>query len=96
MRRREGTTPTPTVLPHSQDCLLNRQRCVKPAVDVAAMGLVQPQDQCAALGAGLCLRREGEEGSGRGCGRDQPRTPPPCRPTPCLLDSLQHHCRRGQ
>lgn len=42
---------------------------------MAAMGLIQPQDQRAALGAGLSLGREA--GGGRGEGYAQPGTPPP-------------------
>lgn len=62
----EGRTPASLCAPHSQDGFLNRQRRVQPAVDVAAVGLVQPEHQRTALEAGLCLRREAGGGQGRG------------------------------
>ena len=81
-----GKTPTATLQPHSQDSLLNRQRRVQPAVGVTAVGLIEPQQECAALGAGLRLRREVWWWAGSIAG-PAPNAP---RPAPCLLDSLQH------
>ena len=86
--RGRDSTPAPIPHRHSQDGLLNRQRQVQPAVHVAAVGLIQPQDQRAALGAALRLQRN--TSGGRGRGRAQFGTPPPARPTPCLLDGLQY------
>lgn len=65
---------------------------MQPAVDVAAVGLVQPEDQRAALGAGLRLRRK--VGGGRGLGGPSWGSTP-YRPAPCLLDRLQHDSGRG-
>ena len=64
--------------PHSQDGFLNWQRRVQPAIHVAAVGLVQPEHQRAALGIGFRLEWEGDGGWGQG--RSSPGTAPP-RPT---------------
>lgn len=74
--RGQGSNPHPA--PHSQDSLLNWQRCVQPTVYVAAVGLVQPEHQCAALGGALRLQREvgGGQGQGRWAGPRVDPTPP--------------------
>jgi len=65
---------------------LNRQRRVQPAVAVTAVGLVEPQQERAALGAGLRLRREVSGGWGRH--QAPPRTRHrPIPPLACLTVS---------
>ena len=76
--------------PHSQDGFLNWQRRVQPAIHVAAVGLVQPEHQRAALGIGFSLEWEGDGGVGPRS--KQPRHCPTLpHPSPYLLDGLQHH-----
>lgn len=85
MRALRGQDSQTHPVPHSQDGLLNRERRAQPAVDVAAVGLVQPEDQRAALGAGLRLRRE--VGGGRGLGRPSWGPAPAAPPLACLTVS---------
>lgn len=82
MRALRGQDTHSHPAPHSQDGLLNRQRCVQPAVHVAAMGLVQPEDQRATLGTSLSLRRE--VGGGRWAAGGARAHPAQVRPRPTL------------
>lgn len=93
MRTLQGQDSHLPPAPHSQDSLLNWQRRVQPAVHMAAMGLIQPEDQRTALGTSLRLRKEVGDGWWAGT-RTHPVWNPPLV-APCLLDCLQHNRRRG-
>lgn len=84
MRALRGRDSTPTPIPHchSQDGLLNRQRQVQPAVHVAAVGFIQPQDQRAALGAALRLQRDRAGERGPRAGPVQDPAPSTSHPLP--------------